>query len=169
MYGATEGEILLSQYNLVNVPNNSIPEESSPYTTCSNACYAATGTYCSGCFIRESGGSHAKIPGVIHMHYMNWLEPDTVVHEMGHGYLSLKDEYGPGNRCGHSLMASQATMPNFCTAHNHNLDRSPGSSALPFGAAWDEATFLVLPPAYTPDVETYEFHGLGNNPSITNY
>jgi hypothetical protein len=82
-------------------------------------------------YIRPSNGALEEFA------LCNDANADVAVHEMGHAYLGLKDEYqdvgNPPNslaQCGHTRMAA-SWIPSLCDANNHSKDFQPGTTASP--------------------------------------
>jgi len=174
-YGATEGQVLYKQFNVVSVPATAISSVHNHFE-CALACIPEMGNTCQICFITNSGTRM----------FTNWNGADTIVpvggfadywqltHEFGHQVLKVEDEYdedeGFCSMCGHSLMADHGDQHNnFCFEHtgiNHNLDRDTGCNPAFTDSVWDEAEYIYFPPHETLDRHDYIEHDFGNLPQV---
>lgn len=113
----------------------------------------------------------------------NSADPRLLAHELGHGYLSLGDEYlGPDDGrntsppprvlqtlCGHSMMSiHNGPSNNLCTSWDHGFNRlftspHPSSVSPPMPAAWPtlHSLFGFDVPVGTPDNYNYADHDFG--------
>jgi hypothetical protein len=117
-FGATEGQHV---FRYINFYNNG---------SCSNC----AGAPCDICLLNAYGRSNSGVcSGQINIFRTDFGTPGSFVHEMGHRYYCLGDEYYdvsgmPYYQCGHSMMAVPfGRVHNFCTDLDHKTDAEPGA------------------------------------------
>ncbi len=174
LYGATDGQVLITQVNLVRVAAGSIANN---MASCRSACQSQFGVNCDICFVGEDMAGLGEMPGTVRVGRTSvdlgwWAAPQTVYHEWGHGLLGVDDEYGAGfdsetpslqNRnCGHSAMADSWQQQNFCMDYqygNHNLDPQTATPE-PQDSVWTEGLLLSTDPGVTPDWYDFRDHDM---------
>lgn len=172
LYGASDGQVMISHIDLVNVLNGSI---AATHASCKAACQAQFGVNCDACFAREAGSSFAEVPGNTVLLAPAWADPPITTHEWGHSILGVLDEYVSGSndpKCGHSTMATPWGCLSFCMDvqySNHNLDPFNGAPPVAFDSVWTEALLIGTDPGVTPDWYSFADHDSAGNPSITTF
>jgi len=119
LFGATEGQMLVNQYDVWNLGCSPIPGSS------------CGGQICDVCITDESGQSTASFnqPPVLIKTHPNY-DYEVIAHELGHYLLGLPDEYlntmpptTDPQQCAHSLMSQHfGSNNNFCIPSDHNRD-----------------------------------------------
>lgn len=125
-YGQTEGQVLIRDQHLYN----------------SNGCgpTACGGNACDVCFKNVSGTGFAPCESYVDIMQSYFGDVEGLAHEYGHYFFCVYDEYIPDttiDNCGHSNMANPwGPNNNFCTGHNHELDRDSGATDTGLDSVW---------------------------------